>query len=292
VPCAICGAPEPRPVRQKFGLPIGRCRECGLVFAAPRLPRSDVLARYSAEYFWREYLPSLGVTDPADVDLAMLDARYAALLGRVAELCAPPGRLLEIGCGAGLLLKAAERAGWSVSGFDASETAAAFGRERLRLDVACVLAEDADLGRRRYDVVVMCEVLEHLFEPGRVLSAVRLALRDGGLLVLSTPNTRALSGWALGASWAVWSPAEHLYYFDERTLTRLLEATGFGRVVFDRGPALRRTFAAMNPDYTHDGSTLRARVYKAAVRRTGRAAGRLVVAAGLGDTLLCFSRAA
>jgi len=44
-----------------------------------------------------------------------------------------------------------------------------------------------DFGKRRFDAVVMCEVLEHVREPARAIENVRRVLRPGGVLVLSTP---------------------------------------------------------------------------------------------------------
>jgi 2-polyprenyl-3-methyl-5-hydroxy-6-metoxy-1,4-benzoquinol methylase len=44
-----------------------------------------------------------------------------------------------------------------------------------------------DFGDKRFDAVVMCEVLEHVREPGRAIDNVRRFLRPGGVLILSTP---------------------------------------------------------------------------------------------------------
>ena len=63
IPCAICGATQTEPLYVKYGYAIGRCTTCGLVYANPRAPAAAILARYSPDYFWKEYLPSLGVID-------------------------------------------------------------------------------------------------------------------------------------------------------------------------------------------------------------------------------------
>lgn len=46
---------------------------------------------------------------------------------------------------------------------------------------------DHDFGGRRFDAVVMCEVLEHVREPARAIANVHKFLRPGGVLILSTP---------------------------------------------------------------------------------------------------------
>src|SRR5690606_25886913 len=122
----------------KFGHDIGRCRRCGLVYATPRAAPEIIRARYSPDYFWREYLPALGVVEGRYV-LEQFDVRYGPLLG----LLGPPrGRLLEIGCGAGFFLKGAERLGWRVLGVEVSEDARRFACERLGLQVLQQPAED------------------------------------------------------------------------------------------------------------------------------------------------------
>ena len=105
IPCAICGSTASKPIIQKFGHPIARCQNCGLVYANPRVPAEAILARYSAEYFWNEYLPAQGVKDGV-FDLNHFDARYAALLGLIQASAGGPGKMLEIGTGAGFFLKA------------------------------------------------------------------------------------------------------------------------------------------------------------------------------------------
>src|SRR3954471_13549385 len=130
VACAICGARETRTLYVKFGYALGQCTSCGLVYANPRAPHAKILHRYSRDYFWHEYLPSLGVVD-GKFDLSYFDARYASILGMIKSEHAALGRLLEVGCGAGFFLKAAERAGWQVEGIELSDDASQFAIDRL-----------------------------------------------------------------------------------------------------------------------------------------------------------------
>ena len=61
----------------------------------------------------------------------------------------------------------------------------------------------------------MFDVIEHLFDPRSVLTAIARALVPGGLMVISTPNYDSASRHLLGVDWAVLSPLEHVYYFTE-----------------------------------------------------------------------------
>lgn len=288
IPCAICEKNETEIIYKKFNLFISRCSNCGLTFANPRLPPEDIAKRYSAGYFGEEYLPSLGVRD-GKYSLEFFDRRHAAMLSLIANTSQQPGRLFEAGAGAGFFLKAAERVGWKVSGIEFLAEGAKFARDELALDVKQQLAEEMNLEAECFDVVVIFDVIEHLFDPGRVLASVYRSLRPGGLFVISTPNLNALSKSFLGIDWAVLSPAEHLYYFTETTLTEILKKAGFRKIRFLHQHAGFGTFETMNPRNTHAPRSARAIIYFSLVSLLGPLMFRWVQALGRGDTLLCLA---
>lgn len=283
VRCVICGDTQTRTLYTKWGYNIGRCVRCGLVYVNPRAPQSTILARYNRNYFWTEYLPALGVVD-GKYDLGQFDARYAPLLGLLGP--ASDRRLLEIGCGAGFFLKTAERSGWRVTGIELSEEAARFATEQLGLDVRTGTAESVALAPETFDAAVMLDTIEHLFDPRAALAAIARALVPGGLLLIATPNFRALSRWLLGQSWAVLSPLEHMYYFDEQTLSRLLERSGFKTVRLVRENAAWTPQETMNFVYTHVPRSLRARFAALASRIGGYPLARQIQRVGRQDILL------
>ena len=286
VPCAVCGGTETRRLYTKFAHDIGRCVECGLVYATPRAPRETIVARYGRDYFWNEYLPALGVVD-GRYDLTQFDVRYAPLLELLRS--APGRRLLEIGSGAGFFLKAAQRAGWSVTGIEFSEEGSRFARETLGLDVRNTAVETADLDWGTFDAAAMFDTIEHLFEPGAALRSISGALVSGGLLLIGTPNFSALSRNLLGRDWAVLSPIEHLYYFEERSLRRLVEASGFTHVRFIRRHTAWIPQETMNYAHTHALGSVRARLVALIGQAGGRTLARVLQDAGRQDILLCLA---
>jgi SAM-dependent methyltransferase len=290
VACAICGSRETRHVYEKSGYGIAACAGCGLVYANPRAPEAKILARYSRDYFWNEYLPSLGAAE-GTFDLAQFDLRHAALLRLMAER-APGRRLLEVGCGAGFFLKTAARAGWQVEGIELSDEASRFASERLQLPIRRERAEDAPIAAGSFDAAAMFDVIEHLFDPRSVLTAIARALVPGGLVVISTPNYDSASRHLLGVDWAVLSPLEHVYYFTEKSLRCLLEATGFSDVHFIRQHVMWGPQETINFRYTHAPDGWRARATEALVRAGGMPLARTLQRAGRQDALLCFARRA
>jgi len=141
-----------------------------------------------------------------------------------------------------------------------------------------------------YDAIAMFEVIEHLFDPRTVLTALAGALAPGGTIAISTPNFDAASRFLLGSDWAVLSPFEHVYYFCEDSLRRLLEATGFTEVEFVRTYVGWGPVETVNFRYTHAPTRWRRYLSEVLVRAGGRPLARTVQLAGRQDTLLCFAR--
>lgn len=290
IACALCGGRATRLRYLKFDLPIAECVACGLIRATPRCPPERIAARYSREYFLHEYLPSLGVID-GHVEESFIDARYGPWVTLVSDRVGPKGRILEIGTGAGLFLKAFARAGWQAVGVEVNDEAARFARERLGLNVHTGYAESLDVPPASFDVVALMDVIEHVPDPGATVATAHRLLRPGGVLLMQTPNVNALSRLALGAPWAVLSPAEHLYYFSEKTMEALLRARGFASTEFVWSFAGFGPAETMNARYTHAPTALRARAYGALVRVGGGPLMRLVRALRRTDQLIVLARA-
>jgi 2-polyprenyl-3-methyl-5-hydroxy-6-metoxy-1,4-benzoquinol methylase len=290
VACALCGADDTRPRHHKFNLSVVQCNRCGLVYTNPRLPKEHLWTRYSEDYFWDEYLKDLQIGRDGHVDLDRFAVHHAPLLHLYQMYHPPPGRLLEVGAAAGLFMKSAERAGWTVQGLEPLPAAAAFARERLGLDVRPDTVEEAPFEPESFDAVAMFETIEHVLDPVGVLTAIHRLMRTRGLLVLTTPNWEALTRHALGRQWAVISPAEHLYYFSEATLTAMLRRAGFTWVHYHRdfAPGAAETMMA---GYSHAVGSARQRLYSAFVTIAGRLVFRKIQKRGLADQLICVARA-
>ena len=101
-------------------------------------------------------------------------------------------RILDIGCGAGLLCEPLARLGAQLIGVDPSASNIAAGRlhagkGQLSIDYRCSTAEQMD-GGERFDVVLAMEVVEHVSDVGLFLNRCAAMLKPGGMMVISTLN--------------------------------------------------------------------------------------------------------
>jgi SAM-dependent methyltransferase len=104
--------------------------------------------------------------------------------------------------------------------------AAEFARER-GLEVINEPIERAKLAASHFGSIVLSQVLEHVRDPHAVLSQVRTALRSDGSVHVVVPNAWSIWRRVFGADWVHWHVPFHLYHHTERSLTLLLERTGF-----------------------------------------------------------------
>ena len=107
-------------------------------------------------------------------------------------------RLLDIGCGGGLLSEPMARLGAEVVGADAAARNIPVARlhaeqSGLAIDYRHTTAEDLAGAGERFDVVLNMEVVEHVSDPAAYLAACAQLLKPGGLMIASTLNRNAKS---------------------------------------------------------------------------------------------------
>jgi cyclopropane fatty-acyl-phospholipid synthase-like methyltransferase len=152
------------------------------------------------------------------------------IASNLSELKRPAGtRLLEIGCGFGFGLDFARSAlGWTVLGLDPSPFAAAGRLQRgLPIESRYLLADDPDL-RDRFDVVMASEVIEHVASPPAFVRTLRTAMRNGGTLLLTTPDVETVGpATSPGVLLPLLSAGYHIVLQSAASLTALLRGAGF-----------------------------------------------------------------
>jgi 2-polyprenyl-6-hydroxyphenyl methylase/3-demethylubiquinone-9 3-methyltransferase len=110
-------------------------------------------------------------------------------------------RLLDIGCGGGLLSEPMARLGASVVGADPSPTNIEVAKihaaqSGLDIDYRATSAEELNAAGEKFDIILNMEVIEHVSDPAMFLRECSAMLRPGGLMFIATIN-RTMKAWAL-----------------------------------------------------------------------------------------------
>jgi len=147
-------------------------------------------------------------------------------------------RLLDIGCGGGLLSEPMTRLGFAVTGVDASDRNIGVARvhaERsgLKIDYRASTAEALiEAGEAPFDLILNMEVIEHVAEPAAYLADCARLLAPGGLMIVATLNRtlKSLAFAKIGAEYVLgWLPKgahDWSKFITPPELVAMAEATG------------------------------------------------------------------
>ncbi|MBK8809901.1 MAG: class I SAM-dependent methyltransferase [Acidobacteria bacterium] len=216
--------------RQSIGVEceIWSCCECGLIFPNPMPhPVGGLAQHYDADpsdYF---------VNHESPVKLLVANK----LLERAEQWLGKKGKILDIGCGRGEIVQTAETAGWEVVGIEPSEPFADYAERHSGVKILRKTLEECHFDADEFDCIFLSAVLEHLYNPMEIVGEISRILKPGGLFYFDVPNESGLYFVLgnlyyriLGRKWTVnlaptFSPY-HLFGFNRRSLTRLLERNG------------------------------------------------------------------
>jgi SAM-dependent methyltransferase len=225
---------------------VVRCRSCGLMRTSPR-PTAATIGFYYPD----TYGPYVGtqIAPESGQRLGELKRLIVAAGRRLFDIKAhdipplPPGRMLEVGCASGSYMHKMSQEGWQVEGVEFSPKAAEAARALgFVVDVGAV--ETINKPSERYDLIVGWMVLEHLHDPIASLRKFARWTRPGGMLAISVPDAGAAEFRWFGSKWYALQVPNHLFHFDEATLTKVLEAGGWRPVRFQRHRTISNVVAS------------------------------------------------
>lgn len=120
--------------------------------------------------------------------------------------------------------------GWSVAGIDPDPEAVNVAKEIHGLEARVGAVQDLLADARRYDVITLHHVLEHVHDPVATLAACRELLAPGGAVVVTTPNAGGRAHRRFGRDWLQLDVPRHLVLFTRASLRAAAGKAGFSKV--------------------------------------------------------------
>jgi 2-polyprenyl-3-methyl-5-hydroxy-6-metoxy-1,4-benzoquinol methylase len=237
VACDICGSEQSSSLLERGDLNASlegvfrlvKCLHCGLVYQNPRPTKDSWSSLYPDNYDQYEinYVDYKGV--------AKIVYEYGLLKRfRLIQKYIKTGQLLDVGCATGDFLSyVSKHNGWKVVGIEpgviANERARANGLEEIYLNLDQCLN---NFPEPAFDVITLWNVIEHLYSPTEDLVTIRNLLKDNGIIVITTPNIESFGAHVFKKYWIGYELPRHFFVFSKKTLTMLLEKTGYEVIEF------------------------------------------------------------
>ena len=232
--CRICASNSFKPFLRKNDYYLSTCQKCGLLQIVDDLSNIKFEDLYVEEFFKEAY----DWLEKGNKGRRKEYEKFHHRMQEIEELYPDKGNILDIGCSYGFFLDVARSRGWNPVGIEIGDYAATFAKTKLDLEVHNVDITYAKLLCNYFDVVTMWNVIEHLNDPARVMRNINRILKKNGLVVFTTGDVLSYLRKLQGAKWRSFIPPIHVTYFDNKSVTELLERTGFS--VLSRSVALPR----------------------------------------------------
>ncbi|MDO8623505.1 MAG: class I SAM-dependent methyltransferase [archaeon] len=192
---------------------IVKCPRCGLVFVNPLPDEKNMIEEYSNFKDERFASQSKG-----------REITFARNLKDI-EKFKKRGSLLDVGTANGSFLYTARKNGWDVDGVELNKYLINWAKENYQLNIKQGTIFQNKF-QKKFDVVTLWDVLEHVSDPTKTLAKCNELMKDDGILIVNYPDYRSRVATLLGKKWPFYLRV-HLYYFDRKTIVKMLDKCGF-----------------------------------------------------------------
>jgi 2-polyprenyl-3-methyl-5-hydroxy-6-metoxy-1,4-benzoquinol methylase len=203
---------------------ITECLSCGFRFTNPR-PKEEYIYKY---YQSKDYI-SHSSTKKGIINKVYHLVRFyqfykkRSIIRRVSKI--KTGKILDIGCGTGDFLKYMHSSGWETDGVETDLGAKLIAEKKLGKKIKENFAQIK--GEKKYDVISMWHVLEHVYNLEGYLKKVNKLLKKDGVLVIGVPNCASYDSIKYKENWVAYDLPIHLSHFQRRNIEDLAKQNSF-----------------------------------------------------------------
>jgi len=244
--CPTCGKNGDSALnyRREDGIGFYKCLDCNIEYASPRLIETELLKLYEGDdwkdlskyndWTYQNWKDSKGPHYYLVKENIKLVKKF---LNKVSSV-------LDVGCDIGLTVKSLEENGYYSEGVEISSVGAKIAKEKTGIKV-----HNMELGSYKseveFDGVLLLDVLEHLYNPIKVLKECASHMKIGGYIFIHVPHhggistrfKRFLHKKGLKKGYKHFGFPAHIYAFDRRSLKAILTKSGFETVHYESWPS-------------------------------------------------------
>jgi len=179
--CPICSDRNTNELMELDKIHYHRCNSCGAVYT-PDMLKNEILMEMYASGAYQDYFNKL-VLQGQEIRKDTLELRKCR---QISSFFKNPGKILDVGCGSGSLLKVCKENGWEVYGIDPSEGAVKTAKEKYDISVEKGFFEDYESSHKFNCISIVG--IEHLQAPMSAIKKAHSLLDDSGILFFEVPS--------------------------------------------------------------------------------------------------------
>jgi len=246
VSCPTCGMDTKKKLiyKRDDGIGFYKCLQCNIEYASPRLIESELLKLYEGDD-WKDLSKYADWTYQNWKDSK--GPHYCLIKENVKlikKFLNTGSSILDVGCDIGLTVKSLEENGYYSEGVEISSVGAKIAKEKTGIKVHNMELESYK-SEIKFDGVLLLDVLEHLYDPTKVLKECANHMKIGSYIFIHVPHhggisarfKRFLHKRGLKKGYKHFGFPAHIYAFDRKSLKAILAKSGFKTVHYESWPS-------------------------------------------------------
>lgn len=230
--CPICGSENRSPFISckdhsisKETFHLEKCNACEFVFTNPRPSQQEIGPYYDSSAYISHHAQSTGII--ASIYRAIRNKQFVSKENIIRSYLRKIENILDIGCGTGDFLAYMKSKGVEVTGAEPDKDARNQAQQK---GLSIVNPEELSNLKKRFKVITMWHVLEHVHLLNERITEISNLLDDGGIAVIAVPNLKSFDAGYYGSYWAAYDVPRHLYHFSRKNITELFAKQSFKEI--------------------------------------------------------------
>jgi len=287
VTCYLCGNNKYQLAFIKLGYKIFFCPKCHLCWLDFNEDYQNFLHSYYEKGYFQGDIKYRAYANYEE-DKKTIQRNMNNYLNKIKKFKSS-GKILDVGCATGYFLEVAQEEKFHPYGIDVSHYAIDIAKKKFHENVQCSSIASSKLNNQNFDIITMFDILEHLKEPIEDLKILHKSLKDDGLLVIQTGDTKSTWAKTMKHNWHFYAPPQHLYFYSAKNINTLLSKAGFQVIKIEKTGkwvSLRYLFHMMS--YVRRGG-VGDRLYKLVCNNI---LGEIPIYLRFNDNMICYAKKA